>query len=95
MTPLPEPEQLSRLSLQPLENRRGETSKDIQERKDIPIVFAVEMSSQLTAPIIGDILSLFMDWSMDRVYVVSNFMIENFAGEDVPKHRDPVPPSNP
>ena len=75
MTPLPEPEQLSRLSLQPLENRQGETSKDIQERKDIPIVFAVEMSSQLTAPIIGDILSLFMDWSMDRVYVVSNFMI--------------------
>lgn len=53
------------------------------------------MSSQLTAPIIRDILSLFIDWSMDRVYVVSNFMIENFAGDDVPKHRDPVPPSNP
>ena len=53
------------------------------------------MSSQLTAPIIRDILSLFINWSMDRVYVVSNLMIENFAGDDIPKHWDPVPPSNP
>jgi hypothetical protein len=29
------------------------------------------------------------------VYVVSNFVIENLACDDVPKHRDPVPPSNP
>jgi hypothetical protein len=39
------PEQLSRRFLQLLKKRRCQTSKDIQERINIPIVLAVEMSS--------------------------------------------------
>lgn len=58
VTALPGPEQLSSHFLQPLENWGCQTSKNVQERKDIPIVLAVEMFSQLAAPIIGDILSV-------------------------------------
>jgi len=46
-------------------------------------MFAVEVSHELTAPFLRNILALFMDWSMLGMYVVAYFMVENIALHNV------------